>query len=266
MRPGDARRATLRDVRRDGPRCSRRSACARLRQDVRRAPDPRSAADRAAIACRIPGLTSSAFSPSRKISRIAGRSDATIARPAAMYSNSLSGEVKCVEIADAGFGSTRTIGCARQRRHPRRLDQAGERDARRRSQFCASACTRARSGSCAWPPTISARLRAEAQRLAGARRRLSRRRDVRRSRSPARPACGAGPAAVAAACRRARPPAAGAIHRRSRSSASDTLSDRDVAVGIAPDRCFARARRFSFAASAGCAVAMRWAARRTSGA
>ena len=70
------------------------------------------AADARGQGVRIAGVTSSALTSSVRISRIAGRFEATMALPAAMYSNSLSGEVECVEMADAGFGSTRMSACA----------------------------------------------------------------------------------------------------------------------------------------------------------
>ena len=70
----------------------------------------------AASAAASPGSTSSAFTSSVRTSRIDGRSDATIARPAAMYSNSLSGDVTWVEIADVGFGQRR--GCRPARAAP----------------------------------------------------------------------------------------------------------------------------------------------------
>jgi len=50
-----------------------------------------------ASACGSPGGTSQAFSPWRSTSRIAGKSEATIGTPDAMYSNSFSGEVSRAE-------------------------------------------------------------------------------------------------------------------------------------------------------------------------
>jgi hypothetical protein len=53
-------------------------------------------ADRVLAAAKASGLPASAriaFSPSCRISRTAGRSEATMGRPDAMYSNSFRGEV-----------------------------------------------------------------------------------------------------------------------------------------------------------------------------
>ena len=74
-----------------------------------------------------------------------------------MYSNSFNGDVKRVEIADAGFGSDQHVGVAQPA--PRRRAAAAvpvnvirvEHSAAR----SASAFSRARSGSASCPPTIS---------------------------------------------------------------------------------------------------------------
>ena len=53
-----------------------------------------------------PGGTSHAVSPCLTTSRMAGRSETTMGRPAAMYSKSLRGDVYRSEIAVAVLGST----------------------------------------------------------------------------------------------------------------------------------------------------------------
>src|SRR5262245_11288492 len=75
---------------------------------------PESASNRSmapARASALPGGTSSASLPSVRISRIDGRSLATIGRPAAIYSKSFNGDVNRVEMADAVFGRTSTLAC-----------------------------------------------------------------------------------------------------------------------------------------------------------
>ena len=91
----------------------------------------------------LPGTTNMAWTSGVSTSRMAGRSVATIGRLAAMYSNSFKGEVKRVEIAEGGFGSTED-GCLRQERpNVRRIDEPGEPHSR-----CDAQLVRKRSDTC----------------------------------------------------------------------------------------------------------------------
>ena len=179
------RRTAPRAARRGAPRCNsahRPRACAREPRAERRIvldpPDrrPPAPADR-------PARTSSAFAPSCRTSRIDGRSLATIGRPAAMYSNSFSGDVNAFEIADAGFGSTSTSALPQPRRDLGRRDQPGERDRDAQSSCPRNAFTRARSGSSSCPPTISPSASGSAASASSTGPRLSTDTDVPRSRS-----------------------------------------------------------------------------------
>lgn len=69
----------------------------------------------AASACGSSGGTSSAFSPSRSISRMAGRSEAMMGCAAAMYSNIFRGDVKDVPITDRVSGNAQTEASGRYR-------------------------------------------------------------------------------------------------------------------------------------------------------
>ena len=106
----------------------------------------------------IARLRPAAHSPRRAGPResTAGR-DATIARPAAMYSNSFSGDVNRSEIADAGFGSTRIV--ALRSSSATRPGSTSPVNVTRSAipSRSRSALTRARSGSAACPPTMSPR-------------------------------------------------------------------------------------------------------------
>ena len=95
-----------------------RARSARGRGPASRRAQARASAMRSLAECaagqaraRSPGVDEQSHRPrSCSTSRIDGRSDATIGRPAAMYSNSLSGDVNRVEIADAGFGQHEHVG------------------------------------------------------------------------------------------------------------------------------------------------------------
>ena len=90
-------------------------------------------------AAALPGTTNMAWTSGVSTSRMAGRSEATIGRLAAMYSNSFEGEVKRVEIAEGGFGSYEH-GCLRQQRtNVRRIDEPGEPHSRWMPSLSASA-------------------------------------------------------------------------------------------------------------------------------
>ena len=100
------------------------------RQPARPAPDRRAAAESHPPARRRPRARRAAHRRRRAEPRgsTAGPTRRS-ARPAAMYSNSFSGEVNRVEIADAGFGSASTVAPPQQFRHACRFDHAGERHA-----------------------------------------------------------------------------------------------------------------------------------------
>ena len=81
--------------------------------------------------CASPGSTSSALSSCLQDFAQRRQIRATIGRPAAMYSNSFSGDVNRVEIADAGFGSASTSRARSSAATSRGRDQSRERHARR---------------------------------------------------------------------------------------------------------------------------------------
>ena len=165
----------------------------RGRLPPRRAPAARPSAG--SSSSRAIAAASAAASPARpaarsrrrcRTSRIDGRSDATIGRPAAMYSNSFSGDVNRSRsrTRDSAAPARRA---PQQLRDLRRLDQPGERHRDRQSRAVrAAAFTRARSGSAACPPTIKpVDVRHAARAPRAARRHLSTHTGARHRRRPA---------------------------------------------------------------------------------
>ena len=221
------------------------------------------AANGGAIASASPARTSSAFSPSRK--HFTDRRQ--------VRCNDRTPRRHVLEQLERGREARRD-----RRRRVRQDEHRGFREVRRqpsaggtspvnvtRSVMPSSvpAFTRARSGSAAWPPTISPRTSGPARSRAAARRRPSTRRDVRRSRRPVRRAAGLGSAI--------REPHAVRHNRElltrpepSPQVVGERLRDRDVAVRTPPHLRLAigeplqlgrRSAGFAVATSSGSAAA-----------
>ena len=186
-----------------------------------------------------------------------------MALPAAMYSNSLSGDVEWLEIADAGFGSTRISALRELAGDGRRAAEAGERHPVLDAQAVRQAPAAARGQApCSCPPMTRPQHRRHA------RDRLEQNVDALpwHTDGPRRRPCTGADGArrwvqqtTCRWCRVSRVPSGttanrGALapKRARRATSARPLRDRDVAVGVSPDVAIrACASRASFDALGG---------------